>query len=171
MPISPLEELIRRHFVLCLKSFCSFLRRWRQVFQHNDPPFFQLKSFGNCSWLDNLFYFTLCLRYVVRIVLYCSGVISYKFVVLSAKISRFSDNLMLFMLSTSFFWKPLLTGLNLIDGIISYRSIWNSYNSSCCGGVKFDLKPKFVLLTGRSFLLKNVLSILILWLSFQLSPS
>ena len=91
----------------------------------------------------------------VRIVLYCSGVILYKFEVLSGKVSRLSDDLILFMSSMSFFWKSFLTVLKLIDGIISYRSLSNGDNSSCCGGVKFDLNPKFVLFTECSFLSKN----------------
>ena len=87
--------------------------------------------------------------------LYCSGVIPYRFVVLSIKISRFSDDLMLLISSASFFWKSLLIGLKLADRIVSHMSLSNGDNSSCCGGVKFDLKPKFILPHERSFLSKK----------------
>ena len=140
---------------------CDLLMRWRQVFQHNVPFFFsswRVLEIVFASLLMLIWVLRSAFRYVfvmllVRIVLNCSGVISYKiFLSCQQKKDRFSDDLMLFMLSVSFFWKPFLTGLKLIDRIISYRSLSNGDNSWCCGGVKFDFNPKFVLVTKYSFL-------------------
>ena len=78
--------------------------------------------------------------------------------VLPAKISRFSDNFMLFISSVGFFGKSFLTGLKLID-----RIIWYHFQTvvivHAAAGVKFvrvvaGLKSKFILFTGHSFIKK-----------------